>query len=201
MRKRLRVTVIALVAILLLGIGALLGRTLWQQRNRDMTSTGLEFLPGISQHIQDFHRVKVQDGRTVWEVEAKDAQYREDDGTVLVRGALLRLYLKDGRTFGLKGDEGRIVLEGREIARVDLHGDIEVTFGNYVMRTAHASYDHKRQLISTLGAVDITGRALRVRGERMEVQVESQRLRLLRNVSTELQPALFKDGGGNDPPL
>jgi LPS export ABC transporter protein LptC len=201
MRKRLRVTVIALVAILLLGLGALLGRTLWQQRNRDMKPTGLEFLPGISQHIQDFHRVKVQDGRKVWEVEAKDAQYREDDGTVLVRGALLQLYLKDGRTFGLKGDEGRIVLDGREITRVDLDGDIEVTFGNYVMRTAHASYDHQRQLISTPGAVDITGRALRVRGERMEVQVESQRLRLLRNVSMELQPALFKDGGSNDPPL
>ncbi len=199
MRKRLRSTLIAVVVLLLFAVGVLVGRSLWRQHQQDVARAGLEFLPGVSQHIQDFHRVKVQDGRTVWEVAADDAQYKEDEQTVLVRGAMVRLFLKDGRTLGLKGDEGRIQLEGRELTRVDLDGGIEVTFADYVMRTEHATYDHQQKMISTPGAVEISGQAVRLHGDQMEVDVDTQRLTLRRMVSMQVQPALLKHGGGDAP--
>lgn len=199
MRKRLRLTVIGLVTFLLAAVGFLVGHSMWEQHMRDIAQTGLEFLPGVSQHIQDFHRVKMQDGRKVWEVAADDAQYREDDKTVVVRGASVRLFLKDGRVLELKGDEGRLTLDRREIARVDLEGDIQLTFDDYVVRTQRATYDHEHQLISTPGAVEISGRALELHGDRMEVEVQSERLRLLHNITMQVQPALFTQGGGNAP--
>jgi LPS export ABC transporter protein LptC len=200
MRKHFRLTVIALVVLLLLGIGGLVARSLWQQHGKDVARVGLEFLPGVSQHIQDFHRVKVQDGRKVWEVAADDAQYRQEDQTVAVRGAALQLFLKDGRTLGLKGDEGQILLDGREITRVDLNGAIQVTFGDYVVRTEHATYNYEQNMIAAPGPVEISGRALQLRGDRMEVQVDTERVTLSHNVSMQIQPALFKQGG-NDAPL
>lgn len=199
MRKLLRLTVIALVVLLLFGIGGLVARSLWQQHGKDVARAGLEFLPGVSQHIQDFHRVKVQDGRTVWEVAAEDAQYKEEEQTVLVRGAALHLFLKDGRTLGLKGANGQILLDGRELTRVDLDGAIEVTFADYVMHTEHATYDHQQKVISAPGAVEISGRALQLRGDRMEVNVETERLTLQHHVSMQIQPALFKSGGSDAP--
>jgi LPS export ABC transporter protein LptC len=199
MRKPLRLTVIALVVLLLFGIGGLVGRSLWQQHGTDVARAGLEFLPGVSQHIQDFHRVKVRDGRTVWEVAAEDAQYKEEEQTVTVRGALLRLFLKDGRTLGLKGASGQLLLNGRELTCVDLNGAIEVTFADYVMRTEHATYDHQQKVISTSGAVAISGRALQVRGDRMEINLDTERLTLQHHVSMQIQPALFKQGGSDAP--
>ena len=198
-RKRLRLSIGALVVVLLGSIGFLVGRSLWQQYQSDLTQKGLEFLPGVSQHIQDFHRVKVQDGRKVWEVSAQDAQYFEEANLIVVRAAVMELYLRDGRTIGLKGDEARIVLAGREVQRVEMNGSIEVTASDYLVRTDRAIYDHTRDVISTPGAVEISGRALQLRGDRMEVQVNTERVTLFRNVTMQLQPALLKEGGGDAP--
>lgn len=199
MRKRFRLTVLGLAVLMLSGVGVLVARTMWQQRKEDVLSVGLEFLPGVSQHIQDFHRVKLQDGRKVWEVAAEDAQYLDEEKTVVVRGAMVQLFLKDGRALGLKGDEGQITFDGRDVTRADLRGDIRVTLADYVVRTDRATYDHTRRLISTPGAVEIAGRALRVRGDRMEVQVSAERLTLLHNVSMQVYPALLKQGGAEAP--
>ncbi len=199
MRRRLRLSISALVVVLLAGVGFLVGRSLWQQHRSDLTQKGLEFLPGVSQHIRDFHRLKVQDGRKVWEVSARDAQYFQEANLIVVRAAMMELYLRDGRTIGLKGDEARIVLDGREVQRVELNGSIEVTASDYLVRTDRAIYDHTRALISTPGAVEISGRALQLRGDRMEVQVDTERVTLFRNVSMHLQPALLKEGGGDAP--
>jgi LPS export ABC transporter protein LptC len=200
MRKHLRLTVIALVVLLLCGIGWLVGRSLWQQHGRDVARASLEFLPGVSQHIQDFHRVKVQDGRKVWEVSAEDAQYKQEEQTVIVREAALKLFMKDGRTLGLKGAEGTILLDGRELTRVELSGDIQVTLADYVIRTERATYDNQQQVISTPGAVEISGRALQLRGDRMQVDMGTEKLTLTQHVSMQIQPALLKQGG-NDAPL
>ncbi len=199
MKKHLRLTVISLVVLLLSSIGGLVARSLWQQHKRDVARVGLDFLPGVSQHIQDFHRVKVQDGRKVWEVAAEDAQYKEEDEVVIVRGAALQLYLKDGRSLGLKGTDGQILLAGREVTSVDLAGAIQVTFADYVMRTERATYDHQQRIISAPGAVEISGRALQLRGDSMTVDVDAERLTLQHNVSMQIQPGLLKQGGSDAP--
>lgn len=199
MRQRARLTILAMVITLLGAVGFLVGRSLWQQHRRELTQRGLEFLPGVSQHIRDFHRVKVQDGRKVWEVLARDAQYFQEDNLVVVQEAAMDLYLRDGRSVGLKGDEARIILDGRDVKRVELTGSIEVTGADYVVRTDRATYDHARDLISAPGAVEITGRALHLRGDRMEVHVDSERVTLFEHVVMHVEPALLKQGGSDAP--
>lgn len=199
MRQRARLTILAMVITLLGAVGFLVGRSLWQQHRRELTQRGLEFLPGVSQHIRDFHRVKVQDGRKVWEVLARDAQYFQEDNLVVVQEAAMDLYLRDGRSVGLKGDEARIILDGRDVKRVELTGSIEVTGADYVVRTDRATYDHARDLISAPGAVEVTGRALHLRGDRMEVHVDSERVTLFEHVVMRVEPALLKQGGSDAP--
>jgi len=195
MKKYIRRSVLGLVVGLLGVVGALVARSMWQQQQAEGARTGLDFIPGVAQHIRDFHRVKMQDGRKVWEVSAQDAQYFDDEQTVVVRAATLELYLNDGRTVGLKGDEARIRLNGREISQVDLDGAIQMTLADYTVRTDHATYDHSLQHISAPGVVEISGRALELRGDRMDVDVQSQRLTLRQHVAMRLQPAVAKQGG------
>jgi LPS export ABC transporter protein LptC len=195
MKKHIRRSVLGLFVVLLSVVGALVARSMWQQHKAEGARGRLDFLPGVAQHIRDFHRVKMQDGRKVWEVSAQDAQYFEDEHVVVVRAATMELYLRDGRTVGLKGDAARILLDGREIRQVDLDGAIEMTLADYTVRTDHATYDHGQQRISAPGAVDISGRALELHGDQMEVDVESQRLTLRQHVAMRLQPELAKHGG------
>jgi LPS export ABC transporter protein LptC len=187
------------VLLLLCGVGFLVGRSLWQQHARELTQGGLEFLPGVSQHIRDFHRVKLQDGHKVWEISAQDAQYFQEDNLVVVQDAVLELHLRDGRTIGLKGNEARIVLAGREISRVELNGAIQVTASGYVVLTDHAIYDEERRVISAPEPVEISGRGLHLRGDSMEVEVDTEFVKLVRNVSTHLEPALLEQGENHGP--
>jgi LPS export ABC transporter protein LptC len=200
MRKRLRFSIAVTTALLLAGVGFLVAHSIRQQHTRELVQQGLEFIPGVSQHMTDFHRVKVQDGRKVWEVSAQDAQYFQEDKVVVVRGATMQLFLKDGRMVGLSGAEGRILLDGRDVTRVELSGDIQVSLADYVVRTQRAAYDHAQQRISAPGSVEISGQALHLEGDGMEADVETQRVRLLHHVTMQVQPALLKQGGSDAPP-
>jgi len=202
MKKRLRLTVIALVTVLLGTVSFLVGRSLFRQHQDDLLRKGIELIPGVSQHIHDFRRVKVaDDGRKVWEVAAEDAQYFEADQTVVIREAVLQLFLKDGRALGLQGREGRLRLAGRDLTRVELSGDIEVMLADYEVRTDQAAYDHQQRRISAPGVVRIAGRAFELSGDGMEIDVEAQRLTLLHNVSMHVEPALLQREGDHDVPL
>ncbi len=91
------------------------------------------------------------------------------------------------------------MLDGRDVSRVELNGSIQVTASDYVVRTDRAVYDHARDLISTPGAVEISGQALQMRGDRMEVDVATERVTLLHNVTMHVEPALLKQGGSDAP--
>lgn len=177
-----------MLVALLGGIGFLLATSLQRQRDHDVAQTALDLLPQVAQRIQDFHRVKTQDGRKVWEIAAREAQYFEDEHEVEVREPLVRLFLKDGRAVGLSGHNGRVSLDGRELRDVEVTGGIEVQFADYVVRTERARYTRSTDRISSPQPVEIMGRDLNLRGDRMEVDVSAQRLRLFRNVSMTLNP-------------
>lgn len=193
MRKYLRVTLVAAVILALGSVAALVGRSLWQQHQMEILQQTLEMLPGVSQHIRNFRQVKMKDGRKVWEVAASDARYFDDNDSIVVRGPVLSWYLEDGRRIGLEGDEGRIQLDKGDVARVELEGNIQVFLADYEVRAERAVYDRSTDLITVPGAVQITGRALDVRGRDMEVNIDNQQLSLRENVSTVMQPARLRE--------
>ena len=55
-----------------------------------------DFLPQVAQRIQNFRRVKVKDGRTVWEITADDAQYFDKENAVVVRLPRVTFSMDDG---------------------------------------------------------------------------------------------------------
>jgi LPS export ABC transporter protein LptC len=199
MRKQLRRVLTAVFVLVLGSVAVLVGRTMWRQWQAELLTRGVEMLPGVSQHIRDFRRVKLKDGRKVWEVAAKEAHYIDDEASVIVRSALVKWYLEDGREIGLRGDEGRILLDGSEVRRVELSGGIEVTLADYVVSTDRAAYDHAENRISAPGSVSVSGEALDLSGEGMSVDVERQRLYLTRGVSMVLRPGPLEEASDELP--
>ena len=172
-----------------LGAGAwLLQRDFAARRRADRARSVADILPNVAQRIQNFHRVKVDNGRKVWEVSAREAQYVENEEVVLVEAPVVEVFLQDGRTVALRGSSGKVFLAERELKSVELQGDIEMQLGGYAMQTDAARYEAERGVIVAPGRVRITGSGFELQGEHMEVDVAAQQLLLSERVQTTLWP-------------
>jgi len=186
MRKRgLRRVLLAGVLTALGGIAYLVSSTM--SARLDPVRLGAELLPQVAQRIQNFRRVKVKDGRTVWEITADDAQYFEDENQIIVHEPRLTFFLKDDRPCRVTGSEGKLSLDGRDIDSVTLGGRVSVELDDLVLETDEATYDRERDLITSPGAVTVRSRSLEVRGKGMEISVGPQQLRLLGEVHTTVR--------------
>lgn len=187
-RSRLRVALLAVVAAALAGIGLATWQNVRAKQTRTIADLGADFLPDVAQHIQNFRRVKVKDGKAVWEVKADDAQYFEGDGQIVVQHPKVTFYLEGGgRRAELVGREGRLTLDGKELAAVTLTGDVVLVFDDLEVRTDTARYDHAADRIAAPGIVTIRGKTLDVRALGLEVDVTPRRVRLLSEVHTVLR--------------
>jgi lipopolysaccharide export system protein LptC len=90
----------------------------------------------------------------------------------------------------LTGKEAHLGLvdDGREVGSMEIRGDVILWLDDLELRTATATYDRDRDLITAPGAVTITGRTMNVNADGMEVDVTPQHIRLLENVHTLLKP-------------
>jgi LPS export ABC transporter protein LptC len=187
-RSRLRVALLAVVVAALAGIGLATWQNVTARKPHTVADLGADFLPDVAQHIQNFRRVKLKDGKAVWEVQAEDAQYTDGDGTVVIHKPKVTFYLEGGeRRAELVGAEGRLTLDGKELAAVTLTGEVVLVIDQLEFRAAEARYDHANDRIEAPGIVTIRGKTLDVRGHGLEVDVTPRRVRLLDDVHTVLK--------------
>jgi LPS export ABC transporter protein LptC len=187
-RRRVRALVgITLVAIVG-AVGVQLARSQWAQHLRSLRTRELDFLPQVAQRIQNFRRVKMQGDRKVWEVAAREAQYYEEDRQIVVDEPEVSFFVKDDQgVVSVKGKQGKILLDGREMDRVDLEGGIELRFRDYLVRTDRAFYQRTDDTVVSPGAVVVTGNGLSLSSDRMTVEMESQHVRFEGKVRTVLE--------------
>lgn len=184
-RTRLRTALLVVVAAAVGGIGVLVARSV---RHRHLPVLGDDFLPQVAQRIQNFRRVKVKDGRPVWEITARDAQYFASDDALVVREPRMTFYLDEGtRQAHVAGAEGHLVLDGRDLRTLTLRGGVSVRLDDMELQTEEATYDRARDLITSSAMVTVHGRLLDVRGKGMEVEVGPQLVRLLDEVHTTVR--------------
>ena len=187
--RRLVRTLLGVVLIVAVGaVGVQLARSQWAQHLRSLRIRELDFLPQVAQRIQNFRRVKMDGDRKVWEVAAREAQYFEEDRQIVVDEPVVSFFVKDDQgVVSVKGKQGKILLDGREMDRVDLEGDIELRFRDYLVHTDRAVYQRAEDAVVSPGAVVVTGNGLALSSERMTVEMESQHVRFEGKVRTVLE--------------
>lgn len=187
-RRGVRRLLLLVVLATLAGIGWQTWRSVQRSRLRDVASVVRDLVPDVTQHIREFRRVKMKDGRPVWSVEAKEARYFEDEERVQVMAPRVVVYFDGGeRHAELSGREGHLDLTEKDLDVVRLEGDVRLLLDDLELTTEHATYERSRDLVVAPGPVAIRGRALDVEATGMEVELEPQRLRLLSDVHTEMR--------------
>lgn len=196
-RRRLRFGLAVLLVLAVGGVGVQLVRSQWAQYLRRLGTKELDFLPQVAQRIQNFRRVKMDGERKVWEVAAREAQYFEDEHEIVVEEPEVSLFLADDEgVVSLRGSRGKILLDGREMERVELEGGIEVRFRDYLVTTERVVYERASDALLTPGAVKVTSGGFTLNGGRMTMEVAAQRVRLDGSVETVLRgPAESEHAG------
>ena len=185
MRRRVRLGFGVVLVMALAAVGIQLARSQWSHHLRSLRTRELDFLPQVAQRIQNFRRVKMEGDRKIWEVAAREAQYFEDEQQIVVDAPLVTFYSKgDQGSVLVEGKQGKIKLDGREMDRVDLLGDITLHFHDYVIQSQEAFYERANDSVVSPGAVTVTGDGITLTGARMTVDMTAQLMRIDGQVQT-----------------
>jgi LPS export ABC transporter protein LptC len=153
----------------------------------------LDYLPESALHLKDFHRAKIEDGRKVWELFGDEAQYFRDQKEAVIKKPRFYYYDKKGETAETYGDEARIYLNDKELEKLVLSGGIRVNFQGFVLQSEEASYLPAKDQIVLPTRTKVVGDGFALEGSRMEVELESKKIRLVNNVKTKLEPNKLSD--------
>lgn len=148
----------------------------------------LDYLPESSLKIKDFHRAKIENGRTVWELYGDEASYFKEQKEAVIKRPKFLYYDKKGEVAETTGNEAHVFLNEKELERLDLRGGVKVTFQGYVLNSEEANYLPAKDQIVLPNRTTVAGEGLRVEGARMEVDLEEKKIRLVRDVRTKLEP-------------
>ena len=187
-RSTTRIALVVVVFSALVGLGYLLGRTLGDQRRSERTEAPPEMSAEVTQRIESFRRVKLKEGRTVWELVAREAQYREEEKTVVVAEPRVSFFAENGDTVSVSAREGRVTLEGTNVDRIDLSGGIQAELAGYRLETETATFLSQNNSLSTGAAVRLKGPDFTLDGIGMVVSFEHQKVAVGREVRTNFLP-------------
>jgi LPS export ABC transporter protein LptC len=189
-RGQLRFIIGIAVVLLLVTIGYHLTVNVRAQKERDKVIEKLvaDLPPETEQRMQNFRRVKVRDGKKVWEIAARQARYSGESGEVTVDAPEVALYFGDGEVIALRCREGRVYLNAgeQEVTRIELKGDLEMRIGDFLLNTQEAVYESEHNIISSSAPVQVVGRGFTVEGQGYTIAVADKRLTLNAAVRTTL---------------
>lgn len=150
--------------------------------------TALDYLPESTLRIKDFHRSKIEDGRKVWELFGEEASYYKEQKEAVIKKPKFFYYDKEGEVAESQGDEARMYLNDKELERMELRGDIEVSFQGYVLKSEEANYLPAKDQIVLPSHTTVVGEGIAVEGSRMEIELEAKKIRLIQAVKTKIEP-------------
>ncbi|MBP9837865.1 MAG: LPS export ABC transporter periplasmic protein LptC [Proteobacteria bacterium] len=136
--------------------------------------------------LQDFHRLTVQDGKPVWEIEAKDAKFYPLDNVTHVNNANLNIFRGKNGKVNVKANSARLYMQGATLDKAVLEGNVQIEVENSLsVITEAAEFSAKEKIFSAAGSVLIKGNGYKISGFGLSLPIETEYLVLRHDVECE----------------
>ncbi len=191
MRKTRRLILLLAVFLSLGGVGYKVYETVSQTR-REIKKNPLkvlDYLPESALHVKDFRRAKVENGRKIWEVVGEEADFYKDQREAVIKKPRFLYYDRNGEAAEAAGEVARMFLGEKDLEKLQIEGGVNVKYQDYVLTSEEAVYLPEHQRILLPQRTKITGGGFELEGASMEVELESQKIRMLNDVKTKIEPA------------
>ena len=185
-RRSMRKVKILILIVIVLIAGVVL-TSLWRnfQGKKGLEGGGslAKISPGeADMHLEKIRLVEDKHGQKTWELEAKAIHRYQAQNILMLEDVKVTFYTKDGRTFTLAGEKGKIHQDSKDM---ELVGDVVLTTSDgYCLKTHSMSYKHANKKATTSDPVEIEGKEMRVVGRGMLLDMEAKVIRILSQVKT-----------------
>ena len=191
MRKIKRLLLLLAIFASLGAVGYKVAGTIWANKLREIRKNPIELLdqlPESALRMKDFRRAKVENGRTVWELLGDEANYNKEQREAVVQKPRFLYYDKKGEVAEASAEIAHLYLNDKELEKMQLEGGIELSYNGYILKSQEAIYLPAKEQIVMPQQTMLTGEGLELQGSSMEVDLGDQKVRLIRNVKTKLEP-------------
>jgi LPS export ABC transporter protein LptC len=188
MTMTLKKTKIAIMLSILL-IGGVVLVSLWvnlQERKKMLEEA--EKVPNIStdgadHRLEKIRFVEEKHGKKTWELEAKAIYQYQGQNILLLEDVKVIYYAKDGRSFTISGDKGKVHQDSKDM---ELVGNVLLTSNDgYRLKTQSMSYQHLSKQVRTPDPVEFEGEQIHLTGKGMLVDMEAKTFKVLSQAKTQ----------------
>jgi LPS export ABC transporter protein LptC len=148
----------------------------------------LDYLPESALHMKEFHRAKIENGRKIWELFGDEASYFKEQKEAIIKKPRFYYYDKKDEVVETTGDEAHLYINEKELERMELRGDVQVSFQGYLLKSEEANYLPAKDQIVLPNRTTVVGEGIELEGASMEVELEDRKIRLVHRVKTKIEP-------------
>ena len=148
----------------------------------------LDYLPESALHMKEFHRAKIENGRKIWELFGDEASYFKEQKEAIIKKPRFYYYDKKGEVVETTGDEAHLYINENELERMELRGDIQVSFQGYLLKSEEANYLPAKDQVILPNRTTVVGEGIELEGSSMEIELEDRKIRLVHRVKTKIEP-------------
>jgi LPS export ABC transporter protein LptC len=186
--KNLKILIGLLIIGSLAGVGFLVFKTM--NPPTEKTNPAKE-LPGSADlKLDRVHYTETHDGVKEYEIEADSALYYKEGDTVILQKVKAKFFGKNQETYLLIGEKGKLDTKGKIIEVFD---GVELDSSDgYHLRTRKLTYQSDKREIRTEEPVLMYGSQVRIEGVGLLVELDRQRMTVMRQVTTTLDRVAMK---------
>lgn len=138
--------------------------------------------------LQDFSRIMLKHGKKTLEVKAVSGKFLPQDSITYLTQAEVRVRRENGRVVEFRSRNARLFMEGDEVHRADLEGEVVVEFDEGMeLHSELATYDADTQQIKVPDHAVIKGSAYQIEGDGLEADIDSEVIRISRDVRSKFE--------------
>ncbi len=137
----------------------------------------------------EFHRSLVQDGKMVWEIFGKRAEYDPVAGIARIAEPDLTVIRDNGDKVRITADRAELKIRGSELTTADLFDNVVVKYkADTTAKTSRATYDRTAGRVDIPVPVELENPMFSVQGNKMVALIEPQEITITEGVRTVIKP-------------
>lgn len=179
---------VALLGLLFLSYLAVSAASRSRQHTKSVLSEGSsrEPVPASGVRLQDFSRVQIKEGKKSWEIKAQDAQFVAAENITHVTSPVITFPREGKEPVIVHAERARLFMAGENVERAELEGSVKVELGTgTIVYSDFAVYESETDQIEAPGKVLISGEGYETRGDGLELNIRTEEVYLLRDVSSK----------------
>jgi LPS export ABC transporter protein LptC len=152
-----------------------------------------DLVPSALLHAHNLKWTQMSGGQSQWHLSAREASYSHDKTSLVLTDAELSMVSKDGKNVEVSAPRAEISVTGNHINRAHLSGGLRINYGDFVLKTAEATFSPDKDVVNAPGQVEVQGQGMTVTGVGLTGHPNERNFTLLSQTNTVVIPKKSSD--------